>query len=507
MRRTLPGASAVALALITVQTAVAQDATRTEKWAASLTKRDALEQFLAAWNLIALGPGSADAIVARVGQGRLGNDSLVAASEALGEIGSPKAIDALLPVVRDPRQPSDARVAALVALAKIGGKEGVAALTAIASEDAGQDAVSEILRCAALIALGMRGDEIAPATIESALASPDAELRRAALRTIGFLKDRRFIPHCTKALGDENTLVVTQAALSLGKINDPKSGDAIVALRKKVSNPGMRFLLDEALAWMGNKEAIDELLSFLEDPASRLQESSATVLVELGEKRAIPGLRAALEAALDRKTVEPGTDVRAAYGLGVLQDQGAGPLLVRALAKGTVEVQREAAAALGALRWKDGAAALRDATRAKDRQLRTLALIALGELGDPSSGDDIAAALDDRDPVIRYAGCVGLGLFGNRKAIPLLQGMTQDEHDFVIAAAAEAVSRLEERPLAAADPRDPAVLSRLRSLEREYVFRAQVGRLYDSFQVLNAQISARTGPADVYVLVGAIVDT
>ncbi len=79
------------------------------------------------------------------------------------------------------------------------------------------------------------------------------------------------------------------------------------------------------------------------------------------------------------------------------------------------------------------------------------------------------------------------------------------------AAAAESVARLEERPLAAPDPRDPVVLGRLRSLEREYVLRAQLGKLYDSFRAADAQISSRKGPPDVtqtvLQFVGWVVDT
>jgi HEAT repeat protein len=355
----------------------------------------------------------------------------------------------------------------------------------------------------------MRGDPLGASVSDGALKSDDPELRRAAFRAIGYTKDRRFVPHCTKGLKDDNPLVVAEAALSLGKINDPASADAIDAIRKKTLNPGLRLLLDEALALIGRKDAIDELLAELGDPDSRLQETSATVLVDLGEKRAIPALRAVLKTALESGKVEPGTDVRAAYGLAALQDREAGTILLRALEKGSLELKREAAAALGVLRVKEAAPALRAAARLRDRQLRVLAIVALGETGDATSGNDLAAALEDPDPVIRYASCVGLGLLGNRKAVPLLKSMVQDDHDFVIAAANEALARLEERPLAPADPRDPAVLTRLRSLEREYVYRAQLGRLFDSFKFLNAQISARTGPADVYakVLVGYYVDT
>ncbi len=161
----------------------------------------------------------------------------------------------------------------------------------------------------------------------------------------------------------------------------------------------------------------------------------------------------------------------------------------------------EAAAALGKLRMKDGIPALKAALAQRDRDLRAVASIALGNAGDAATGDDLVAQLEDKDPVIRYTSCVGLGVLGNRRAIPSLQGVLQDDHDFVRRAAREAIARLQERPVVTPDPRDPSVLARLRALEREYVLRAELGRLFQAYNAFLGQVAQRTGPADVYAQV------
>ncbi|HZV02194.1 MAG TPA: HEAT repeat domain-containing protein [Planctomycetota bacterium] len=491
--------------------ALADDAARTrersEKWVSSLTKRDAVERFLAGWNLMSLAPGSTDAILARWDAGKLANDSLVTASQALGETGAAKAVEPLAKIARDERQPSDVRVAALIAIAKIGGKDGTSALTTIASTDAGVAGTGEILRCAALIALGMRGDPVEAKVIESALASQDPELRRSAFRAIGFLRAQAFLPRCVKGLEDEHPLVVAEAALALARMGDTTSAAKIEAVRAKATNPGLRFLLLQPLALLEKKAATDELLADLEDAGSQLQSNAATILIELAEKRAIAPLRALLKKALEGVKVEAGADVRAAYGLGVFKDKEAVALLVRALEKGSVELRREAAGALGSIGAREGVAALEATARGNDRVLRSLAVAALGDIADPASGNDIAAALESPDPVTRYSACIALGLLGNKKAAPLLKAMASDDHDFVSAAASESLARLEGRAVGG-DARDPTTLKRLRSLEREYLLRAQLGRLFESYAALSARIS-KDGPADVYarIIVGYYVDT
>jgi HEAT repeat protein len=495
MRKTGFAALAV-LAVFTGGTvAVADDDARArdraENWAKLFFKPDAVERFLAGWNLIALAPSSTDAVLGRVDGNKLGKESLVAGAQTLGEMGSPEAAGSLAAISGDSRQIADVRVASVIAVAKIGGKNGVAELTRIASEEAGNDATARLLRCAALVALGMRGDRIEPALVEKALASDDAELRRAAYRAVGFTRDRRFVPHCTKGLDDENALAGAEAARSLGRINDPKSLDQVAAILKKVKSPAIRFLLLEALARGGRKAAIDELIADLEDPASNYQGSSAGALIDIGEKRAIPAFRRVVESALDKRAarLDPGSDVRAVYALGVLNDAPSSALLVRALEHGTAELRREAARALAALRQRDAIPALRMAAAPaiKDRELRAVAILALGEVGEAATGDDIAPYLDDKDPVVRYASCVALGVLGNRRAIPVLKGLEEDEQDFVARAARVAVARLEERATAGADPRDPLVLQRLRALEREYLLRLQLGNLFQSYNETFAQ--------------------
>ncbi len=457
-----------------------------EKWAAALRKPDALDRFLASWNLAGLAPRSAAVVIPLVAQKKLAPDALTAALQTLGEIGEKDANAPLAAIVQDARQLPQARIAALVATAKIGGKEATQTLTQVAGAEVAAD--SPLLRCAALVALGMRGDPLPAALLEKALKA-DPEVRRAALRAIGLTGDKTLAPPCAKALSDDNVLVVAEAARSLAKIGDPKAAEKIEALMKKVRNPALRFFFVEALARVGKKAATDELLACAEDPESQAQSSSVGILVDLGERRALATFRGVVQASVERTgKVEPGADVRAAAGLGALGDKDAGAVLVAALERGTApELRREAASSLGILKVKDGVPALKTAARSNDRILRAIALVSLGQAGEKTDADDVAAALEDKDPAIRYAACAGLGLLGNKKAVPALRGLFADEHDFVAAAAREAVARLEEKPVTVTDTRDPAILVRLRALEREYVLRAQVGNLFQSYATYLAQ--------------------
>lgn len=487
----------------------------------SLGKPDQQTRFELIWNLRVLAPDSVAPLVRLVEARNSKAITIEAAVEALSEINDPKARQALEGVAVDPEVALATRLKALIGIARLLDAPSRTFLQSFAQGKLpqtkqvkqskkrrprrtrrGQPAVDPLLRRAALVALGMVEDPGAKPAIEAALAlKRDPETRRVAYRTIGYLKDQRLIPLCVEGLKDSNSLVRGQAANAMGKTGDVKTADAIERNVARMPNSGERFLLLDALAWLGRQGAIKELDLLAQARGSTLQSLAATVLVEIKATSALPGMRKVLDEQLRKGNHQAGIGQILAFGLGDLGDQKAIPVLIRALNKGTPATQREAATALGRLRAKEAVPDLLKVVQKGRLYSRVGALIALGRIGDRRAAARLTKSLTDRDAPVRWAAAVALERLAEPKTLRHVQRLTRDQHPFVAAQARQTVAALQGKSVARARPvaeRD-VKLSRLRSLEREYVIRHRLESFGPYFEVVAAQaatvIKARAGEA------------
>ena len=484
-------------------------------WVASLSKPRVQDRFEAIWNLEALAPESVDPLVALLAARKVKPEVLRAASEALGEIKDPKARWVLEQAAVDPTLPLPNRLTALVAIARLldapsrdflrgfaGGKLPVASLQPIppgakrkkqrGKKKARTLAVDPLLRRVALLALGMVGDAGLRPAAESALAlKGDAETRRAAYRALGYLKDRRLVELFVEGLKDPNSLVRGQAANALGKTGGVATADAIERNLKTMAPSGERFLLVDALAWVGRQSAIDELIMISETKNSPLQSVAATVLLEIRARTALPAFRRVLDEHLRKGNHLPGVGQVMVYTLGDLEDKQSTPLLLRALTKGSAPTQREAATALGKLRAQAAVPALLKIVRKGRLFSRVGALVALGRIGDKRNAVVLSKSLQDRDAPVRWAAAVALERLGEPRVVPALARLLKDPHPFVAAQAQTAIAVLQGKTgtRQRAQEQSDLHLTRLRALEREYLLRYRVGSAGPHFGIAAEKVA------------------
>jgi aminopeptidase N len=181
----------------------------------------------------------------------------VQALTALGKIGGAQAEKGVLPGLADPEP--WVREIAVDQLAKFSDDSALAAkLTEIAGKD-----IAYRVRAAALLGLGQRKAAGAMATLESAAAtdSPDDMIRRAALRAMGMLGDDRAVPRLLDWLEQGKPVRLRTAAISsLGQI--AKKDDSVESrLIEQLNDPDFDIRLAAVLALgeRGDPAAIDPL--------------------------------------------------------------------------------------------------------------------------------------------------------------------------------------------------------------------------------------------------------
>jgi HEAT repeat protein len=211
----------------------------------------------------------------------------------------------------------------------------------------------------AAVTLGRLADKSAVPALMAALKDPEKEVRREAAKALGAIKDGRAVTPLMDALYDRDANVRMYAAYALGEIKDPKATSALLrvlgdpeycvrdqaawALREQhdwvidvtlvaalkgedpdlahiiwllrsmgsTSAPGLlgallkepkalvRLRAVQTLAELGDKEAVDPLLSALTDADPSVRRSAIEALTKLGDDRAEKPLKALLALEKD----------------------------------------------------------------------------------------------------------------------------------------------------------------------------------------------------------------
>ena len=139
--------------------------------------------------------------------------------------------------------------------------------------------------------LGLIGDKRALPSLLEFSSYPGWRVRSVVAFALGRIGAREATPWLISALGDSVDLVRKSAAVSLGELNDPRATNPLL---KGLSDPfyGVRYSAARALSKLG-EAVVDSLLAILQEPLGRYY--AIEVLGELGDKRALNSLISLLQ--------------------------------------------------------------------------------------------------------------------------------------------------------------------------------------------------------------------
>ena len=296
------------------------------------------------------------------------------------------------------------------------------------------------------------------------LDDPDQSVRIQALRALGSLHDPRTISSLLRLATDEPNGVGTAAVDALGSPPMAAAVPALIDLARDVrTEPTARHAL-LALGEIATPPAIEALVAALRRPTA--PEEASLALRHAGAA-AVPAL--ATEAA--RGT--PTGAVRAATLLGELGDRRATPALASAVEEDNrgLAVSLAAIDALATLRDPAAVPALARAAVAPEPDLRRQALLALRAIGDPRGAALLAQELADADPPARAAAAALAGTVRAAESLSSLATLLADRDPLVRRAAARALARIAAGPpplpAAAASSLVPPLLAALGQLAGE----------------------------------------
>ncbi len=345
----------------------------------------------------------------------------------------------------------------------------------------------------------------------------DSDVRIAAAKGLGLLRDERGIAPLVHALNDQVMEVRVAAAQSLRQIGNTLAIPPLVVALRDPSHH-VRWTAATALAALGwrptsntesvlravalgqhedaaafGKEAVEFLVKSLQDPTSPKRRAAVIALGKIGEECTRKPLEmatedddshvrvAAVEAIsqlgvagsgsfLHRRLRDKDHHVRAAAveALGRNGDvQIIEPIADSLLADGSWEVRKFSVEALGRIRHDRTTELLCRALKDADHDVRQTAANALGQLPDPRSITPLVLSLKDENSSVRQAAKAALRQIdrqweltpGAQNAIPELEAAINDREYWVAQSAADTLAKINDMRQRHAEPThdvDPA---------------------------------------------------
>jgi len=360
------------------------------------------------------------------------------AADALGQLGSEKAVEPLIKALTADKV-SGVRGSAAHALGQLGSEKAVEPLIKALSTHK----VSSV-RGSAAHALGQLGSEKAVEPLIKAFSTDKvSDVRGSVAYALGQLGSEKAVEPLIKALtADKESDVRGIAAYALGRSGNEKAIETLIKALSTHKVSGVRGSAAYALRWSDSEKAVEPLIKALTaDKESDVRVRAAYALGQLGSEKAVEPLIKALTA--DK---ESDVRVRAAYALGQLGSEKAVEPLIKALtADKESSVRRIVADALGQLGSEKAVEPLIKALTAdKVSSVRGSAADALGQLGSEKAVEPLIKALStDKVSSVRGSAADALGQLGSEKAVePLIKALSTDKESDIRRIVAYALGQL-----------------------------------------------------------------
>ncbi|MCS7252759.1 MAG: HEAT repeat domain-containing protein [Armatimonadota bacterium] len=333
-------------------------------------------------------------------------DVRAAAAEALGKIGARAAIEPLKTQMNDKAEEMKVRLSAAVALGKMGDKEAIDFLVNMLTE---QDESLRVRAASALSEVGLP----AVRALLSAVRSKEDLKRWGAAKALGEMRCKDATKELIKATKDKSEDVRIASVISLGRIGDP--------------------------------QAVPALLEALEDESSKVRWHAYGALQRFGAEAG----SAAIEALQQIKGVEAKEHIIKL--LGIWKVSSAADELLNQLRHKSERVRSAAAWAIGEIGATAGANALLNLLRSDESiDVRREAAHALGKLRyKPARGLLLEAFVIARDVSLKAACANALAMIDGRAysdADLLKEAMKSIPNESVRNSAAAQLRRIEQVP-------------------------------------------------------------
>ncbi len=395
----------------------------------------------------------------------------LAAAEALGQLGDPRACPYLMEFYYYHGSPPYLRntMLAMRVLGQIGGERAARALIQDLRRECHvvHGVVLDGLARQAASALTQAGEEATPALLEG-LQDKDPTVRVICASALERLAPEAAVPGLIEALQDPSADVRIVAVRALGDIAAPEAAAPIVARVSddtsmhfrlaaastvralggaalkpltdalRAGNPQSQVWAAETLGDLGQAEAAGDLVAALSAKRSELRAAAAEALGKLDVKtaeqklaaltedpsewvrtqafRALGQIQAQATDVVAKGLQDPDRLVRCAAAEALAQVAGPAAPLVRALEDADARVQRSAALALGKLKAPEAVEPLATLLRGRDETVVAAAAEALGQIATPPAVEALAAHVRDRQATARRPAAEALGRTGDLAA-------------------------------------------------------------------------------------------
>jgi HEAT repeat protein len=352
-------------------------------------------------------------------------DMRLAAAIALGWIGDCRAVEPLLAMLGD----NDAlvRKVAVDSLGLVGDARAVEGIGDVLKGDAVEEN-----RASAAWALGRIGGEQSLGLLIGALSDKGGEVRYAAVTALGDMKDIRALQPLLNVYGQVNMDRLQRSLAGLGSEAVPQLLEAF----ERHPRESVRHLAACVLGDIKDPRAIEPLIAALS--RSDIYSSAQEALVRIGEPALEPLMRAMTRG-------DKGFRIRVISALDRFRSPKTIGALMTALRDEDGEVRRIALQALVQVGDSRCAEAVKGLLATdEDCEVRRVAAEALGRFGDPGGVDALESALGDKYSLVRVNAACALGKFGPRaaRAVPALEGLSEDKDEKVRQAALDALRKI-----------------------------------------------------------------
>jgi HEAT repeat protein len=302
------------------------------------------------------------------------------------------------------------------------------------------DADEEIARAWAAHRLGHSGTSAALEGLLAAAQDPSPLVRQEVYEALAGTGSTDAVQVLRRAAVQDPSArlrdLAADSALAAVRSQDGVDVSAELA-RLQSADPGQRVLACQRLGEAGDWRAVDPLLHLAQADTPEVRNAALLALGHLGDKRAVPDLVAIAQSSSGL------VRYNAIAALAWMRDESAHPALQGFLSDPDPATRQ---LAVRALAWGQAPAVVLEPALGDDaEEVRTEAVLALGELEDPDRVRLMLLALDDESPFIRAEAVRQLAASGAPEAGPALVDLVDDPDRLVRITVAESLTQLGHR--------------------------------------------------------------